>query len=345
MLFGTSTGEEEAFAMLDRARDHGINLLDTAEMYPVPQSAESQGRSEAIVGKWLRSRTSRGGDVRREDVVVATKVTGPSGQMPWIRGGPPRVDARAIREACEGSLRRLQVDCIDIYQVHWPDRYVPMFGETLYDASRRYASVSLEEQMDAVGSLVEEGKVRRVGLSNETFWRGLTKCCNLHAAGGGEQRYPRIHYLQNAYNLLCRSFDASLAECCAEERVSLLAYSPLAMGLLTGKYNDGRGGPPSARLNLYRGRYSEAEQRYERTPRVMEAVGRYAALAGRHGMTCTELAIRFAASCDHLGSVVVGATSCDQLNQVAAYARKGRLGEALLREIDLIHRDLGSPAP
>ena len=191
--------------MLDRARDHGINLLDTAEMYPVPQSAESQGRSEVIVGNWLQSRTR--GAVRREDVVVATKVTGPSGQMPWIRGGPPRVDARAIREACEGSLRRLQVDCIDIYQVHWPDRYVPMFGETLYDASRRYASVSLEEQMIALGSLVEEGKVRRAGLSNETFWRGLTKCCNLHAAsaaGGGESRYPRIHYLQNACNLLCR---------------------------------------------------------------------------------------------------------------------------------------------
>jgi len=288
--------------------------------------------------------------LRREDVVVATKVTGPSGQMPWIRGGPERLDAEAIIEACEGSLARLGLDHVDILQLHWPDRYVPMFGESLYRPGSRYEDrVPLEEQMEALGSLVRQGKVRRVGLSNETPW-GLTRCCDLSRYGG----FPRIHYLQNSYSLLCRTFDCGgLAECCWEEGVELLAYSPLAMGLLTGKYlpPEGEGadlggwGPPGARLNLYKGRYSEAESRYERTREVTRAVARYGDLAGRHGMTLTELAVRFVLSNERVGCAVLGATSCSQLDELLDYAGRGALDSRILDEIDGVHRAAPNPTP
>jgi len=351
--------------------------------------------------------------------VLSTKVCGPSGEMAWIRGGPERVDARHIRQAVEGSLRRLRVDAIDIFHVHWPDRYVPMFGEDLYDPSRRFVQAGagkgggggggrqsalsatkaqLEEQMAALGVLMREGKVRRVGLSNETPW-GLMHCRRLSLQRDGQREqhqhqekeeeeepgrfFPEVSYVQNAYNLLCRSFDAGLSECCLEEGVHLLAYSPLAMGLLTGKYRhdfdnqhhpgedpgDRDRGREAYRLNVYKGRYAEAEQRYERTPAVEAAVRRYCALAAEAGMRPVELALRFVLSHPCLGpdptltdiennmataatregerkgaGVGVGARTVGQLDELAAAAAKGPLRDAgLLREIDAVHRDLPNP--
>ncbi|KAG1657947.1 hypothetical protein FOA52_000978 [Chlamydomonas sp. UWO 241] len=181
-------------------------------------------------------------------VIVATKMSGPSGQMTWIRGGPHKVDGANIRAAIDGSLKRLGTDYIDLFQVHWPDRYVPMFGDVEYDPSNRFTSVPLTEQLAALGEAVRMGKVRHVGLSNETAW-GLMKA--LHHADV-DPSLPRVASLQNAFSLTCRTFEAQLAEVCLEEGVSLLAYSPLAMGLLTGKYLEADGGPPGARLNRYK---------------------------------------------------------------------------------------------
>ena len=358
MLFGELNEEKEAMKLLDRARERGISFFDTAEMYPVPQRQETQGLSEEIIGKWLKSRS-----IPRSEVAIATKVTGPSGQMSWIRDGPRRIDREAITSAVEGSLRRLDVDYIDVYQIHWPDRYVPMFGESLYDSSRAYSAVPLEEQMEAMGSLVQQGKIREVGLSNESPF-GLMRCCNLAKQScckmmeeegeeedeegeeefPGKTYYPKISYIQNAYNLMCRSFDSSLLECCLEEKVKLLAYSPLAMGLLTGKYLR-NGGPADGRLNLYKGRYSEAETRYEQRPAVIEAVKQYASVAAKHGMTPLELAIRFALSNPCMGKTIVGATNCSQLDEIVRAAGEGSLSEAVLADVKSIHRNIPNPTP
>lgn len=255
MLFGESTSEREAHLLLSAAAEGGVNFFDSAEMYPVPQRAETQGRSEAVLGAWLRGR-------RRDNYVVATKVAGPGG-MDWLRGGPASADGANIAAAIDGSLARLGVDCIDLLQLHWPDRYVPMFGEVDFDPGAAYPAVaSVEQQLEALAAAVAAGKVRAVGLSNETPW-GLMRFCaaadsrdSSESSSGSSSSsssssaplpLPRVVSLQNAYSLLCRTFDAGLGECCHQEGVSLLAYSPLAMGLLTGKYLDPGGGPPEAR--------------------------------------------------------------------------------------------------
>ena len=338
MLFGEGTPRAEAHRMLDVAVAGGVNFFDTAEMYPVPQKAATQGRSEAILGHWL----SGAGGVARDAVVVATKVTGPSGQMPWIRGGPPCLDTAAIEQAVDRSLARLRTDYVDILQLHWPDRYVPMFGAVEYDPRNRYgATVPLEEQLGALGRLVERGKVRHVGVSNETPW-GLMRLCELARR---DSRFPKVLTLQNSFSLLCRSFEAGLAECCVEEGVSLLAYSPLAMGLLTGKYSDGSGGPPGARLNRYRGRYAEAEGRYAMRPPVKSALAAYGDLATASGVSLLELSIRFCVGHPLVGSTVAGATDAAQLEEVLAASARPPLPADVLEEIDRIHRLHPNPTP
>ncbi|KAF0896809.1 hypothetical protein E2562_028106 [Oryza meyeriana var. granulata] len=265
MTMGEQSGLPESLRLLDAAFDAGVNFFDSAEMYPVPQRRETHGRSEEFLGRWLRARR-----VPRDSVVVATKVAGPSGQMTWIRNGPVSLDSQNIAEAIEGSLRRLGVDYIDLYQIHWPDRYVPMFGETDYDTSHQYVSVPIEEQLMALGRAIDSGKIRYIGLSNETPY-GLMKFLQL---SGNSQLHSKILTVQNSYNLLCRNFDAGLAECCHHERIGLLAYSPMAMGILSGKYySSDDGGPPDARMNLFKGRYSEGESRYNlRKPKLKAAV-------------------------------------------------------------------------
>lgn len=169
MTFGQQNTLSQSFRLLDYAFHAGINFFDSAEMYPVPQSAQTQGRSEEYLGRWIKDR-----NIPRDGVVLATKVTGPSGQMSWIRGGPTSLDASDITQAIDDSLLRLQTDYVDLYQIHWPDRYVPMFGETEYDPTRQFDSVGIEEQLDALGRAVDAGKIRYVGLSNETPY-GLMK--------------------------------------------------------------------------------------------------------------------------------------------------------------------------
>ncbi|XP_007050744.2 PREDICTED: protein tas isoform X1 [Theobroma cacao] len=336
MTFGQQNSLPQSFRLLDQAFGTGINFFDSAEMYPVPQRAETQGKSEEYLGQWVRKRK-----ISRDLVVIATKVSGPSGQMSWIRDGPKCLDARNITEAVDNSLKRLQMDYIDLYQIHWPDRYVPMFGETEYDPVRQFSSVHIEEQLDALGRAVDAGKIRYIGLSNETPY-GVMKF--LHCAERNAH-CPKIVCVQNSYSLLCRTFDSGMAECCHHERINLLGYSPLAMGILSGKYFASDGGPPDARLNLFRGRYSEGESRYNLTRNMLKAaMMEYLGIAKKYGLHPVSLAIAFVLSHPLVASAVFGVTKPLQLQEVIS-ACNVELTSDIIADINKVHAKFPNPCP
>lgn len=325
MTFGQQNSEAEAHAQLDAAFARGVNFIDAAEMYPVPARADTYGQTESIVGSWLRGRP-------RDSVVLATKVAGPGRNMAWIRGGPPSLDRSNIREAVEASLARLGTDYIDLYQLHWPARNQPMFGQWRFDPESERPATPIEEQLAALAELVAEGKIRYVGLSNEHPW-GLMSFLRAAETLG----LPRVVSVQNAFNLLNRVFEQGMAEVCFREKVSLLPYSVLGFGHLSGKYLDNPGAP--GRISLF----PAFGQRYDK-PGVQPAVAAYAALARRHGMTPAELAVAFVASQPLVGSVIVGATTLAQLEaNLDACGR--RLDAGILQEIEAIHLQFPSPAP
>ena len=340
MFFGASIPAEDAYQQLSYAYDHGVVAFDTAEMYPVPQSAATQGASERVLGGWLKANGKR---IKDEDVHVATKVAGP-GAMTWLRGGPTRLDGENIGTAIDGSLERLGRDRIDLLLLHWPDRYVPMFGADGYDVDLAYgAYCSFEEQLEGVERGVAAGKVGSWGLSNETAY-GLARFCEVARARG----WSKPTCVQNAYNLLCRTAESSLVEALHVEGVGLMAYSPLAMGLLGGAYTlDGASwsGEADKRLVKYRGRYAEAESRYGPKANVAEAVAAYVGVAREHGLAPVELALRFVLSHRFVGTAVVGAASVGQLEAQIAYARRGGLDETVLRRVDEVHRRFPNPCP
>ncbi|NCS64931.1 MAG: NADP(H)-dependent aldo-keto reductase [Hydrogenophilaceae bacterium CG1_02_62_390] len=325
MTFGQQNTEAEAHAQLDYAFDQGINFIDTAEMYPVPPRAETCTRTETLVGAWLRRQP-------RAKVILATKVAGPNRSMVWIRGGPKALDRANIREAIEGSLKRLQTDYIDLYQIHWPARNVPMFGRFQFDPTQEMVAVPIREQLEALAELVQEGKVRYVGLSNEHPW-GVMEFLRLAMEHG----LPRVVSIQNAYSLINRSFEFGLAEIAYRERVGLLAYSPLAFGHLSAKYLD----DPAAlgRVTNFKG----FAQRYEK-PNVQPAVAAYAALARRHGLTPAELALSFAYRRWFVASTLIGATGMVQLKEnLGAWGKP--LTADILAEIEALHLRYMNPAP
>ncbi|KAL3570798.1 hypothetical protein D5086_028047 [Populus alba] len=307
MTFGEQNSLPQSFGLLDEAFNAGINFFDSAEMYPVPQRPETQGRSEEYLGRWIKRRK-----IPRDRIVLSTKVAGPSGQMTWIRGGPKCLDSRNITDAIDSSLKRMQVDYIDLYQIHWPDRYVPMFGETEYDPTRQFCSVGIEEQLDALGRAVAAGKIRYIGVSNETPY-GVMKFSQVADRAA---HYPKIVSVQNSYNLLCRTFDAGIAECCHHEGISLLAYSPLAMGILSGKYFAADGGPVDARLNVFKGMYSEGESRYNLSNNIIKAAAlEYLAIAKKYGLHPVSLSIAFVLKHPLVASAIFGATKSWQLHE------------------------------
>ncbi|CAI0395435.1 unnamed protein product [Linum tenue] len=336
MTFGEQNTMHQSFRLLDEAFHAGINFFDSAEMYPVPQRADSQGRSEEYLGLWIKERK-----VPRDRVVVATKVAGPSGQMTWIRDGPKCLDAKNITEAIDSSLCRMKLDYIDLYQIHWPDRYVPMFGETEYDSTRQFSSIRIEEQLDALGRAVAAGKIRYIGLSNETPY-GVMKFLEVAKSN---IPYPEIISVQNSYNLLCRSFDSGLAECCHHEGISLLAYSPLAMGILSGKYFASDGAPPDARFNMFKGRYSEGESRYNlHSQDITTAAREYINIADKFGLHPVTLAIAFVLRRPLVASAVFGATKSWQLQEVLK-ACSVHLPSEVIAEIDKVHSRFPNPCP
>lgn len=325
MTFGVQNSEAEAHAQLDRAFAAGVNFVDTAEMYAVPPSAESYGKTEQIVGSWLKRQP-------RDKVVLATKATGPGRSLSWIRGGPSGFDAANLTAALEGSLQRLRTDYIDLYQLHWPARNQPMFGQWQYEPDKERGGTDIRETLDVLAGFVKAGKVRHVGVSNEHPW-GVMRFTQLAEAHG----LPRIVSIQNAYNLLNRSYDTALAELCHREQVSLLAYSPLAFGFLSGKYLDN---PAAAgRVTQFAG----FAQRYSK-PNVEPAVRAYAALAREHGLTATQLALAW---CYHrwcVASTIIGATTMAQLEEnLAAWSVPS--ADELIAAIDAIHLRFTNPAP
>ncbi|GAB2213530.1 hypothetical protein Droror1_Dr00017838 [Drosera rotundifolia] len=336
MTFGEQNSIGQSFRLLDYAYGSGINFFDSAEMYPVPQRAETHGRSEEYVGSWIRLRR-----IPRDKVVLATKVAGPSGQMLWIRGGPKSLDAKNITEAIDNSLLRFQTDFIDLYQIHWPDRYVPMFGEVEYDPNKQYCFIPVEEQLGALSRAIDAGKIRFIGLSNESPY-GMMKFLQVAEKLYG---HHKIVSLQNSYNLLSRSFDSGLAECCHHERIFLLAYSPLAMGILSGKYFLGDGGPCNARLNRFKGRYSEGESRYNLSnPIIRAATKEYLNIAENFGLHPVSLAFAFILRHPLIASTVFGATKPSQLQEVVD-ACKVTLSAEILDEINKVHIKYPNPCP
>jgi aryl-alcohol dehydrogenase-like predicted oxidoreductase len=325
MTFGEQTGEADAHSQLDYALAVGVNFIDTAEMYAVPPRAGTFGASESIVGRWLKRQ-------RREQIVVATKVAGPARNLDWIRGGPPAMDRTNIRAAIDGSLQRLQSDYVDLYQLHWPERNQPMFGQWQFDPAKDRECTPIREQLEALAELVAEGKVRAIGLSNEHPW-GVMQFTRL----ADEFGLPRVLCTQNAYSLLNRTFETALAEVCHREQVGLLAYSALAFGHLTGKYLADPATP--GRIT----RWPAFGQRYGK-PNVTPAVSAYVALAEKHGLTPTQLALGFARSRWFVSSTIIGASSLAQLQETLP-ATRTPISPELLGEIDAIHLRYTNPAP
>ena len=302
MTWGQQNTEAEAHAQLDYALAQGINFIDTAEMYPVPPNATTQGRTETILGSWLKRQ-------RREDLVIATKVAGP-GRREWIRNGRSDVTPATIAEAIETSLARLQTDYIDLYQIHWPQRNVPMFGATEFDPSKEKTGPSIAEQVEGMAAMIRAGKIRHYGLSNETAW-GVSAFCQ----AAKEQGVAPPVTIQNSYSLVSRSIDNDLAEALFREKMSLLAYSPLAGGMLSGKYLNGAT-PPNSRFTIF----DTLGQRF-RKPMVVEAIDAYAALAKRRGISMVQLALGYVRSRWFLGASIIGATSVKHLEENIAGAQ------------------------
>lgn len=329
MTWGEQNSEAEGHAQLDYAFDHGVNFIDTAEIYAIPPRRETQGATERIIGSWLAARRNR------DRVIIATKVAG-RGDADWLRpgGAPTRLDRQNIALAAEGSLRRLGVDYIDLYQLHWPDRSLPLWGAggTVYRRPTRRDEVPVEETLAALDELVKAGKVRHVGLSNETPW-GVARFLRAAETGHG----PRMVSIQNAYHLLNRTFEMGLAEFAERDHVGLLAYSPLAQGYLTGKYLDGAR-PPGARTTLF-----ERGQRYEK-PGVDAAIRAYLALARDVGVDPAQLALAFVTSRPFVTSNIIGATTMAQL-QSNLDSLQVKITPGIERRIDEIHQLYCNPAP
>jgi aryl-alcohol dehydrogenase-like predicted oxidoreductase len=331
MTWGQQNNEAEGHEQMDYALDEGVNFFDTAELYSIPPMRETQGSTERIIGNWFRARKNR------DKVILATKVVGRS-DMDWFRqdGSKSRLTPAQMREALERSLKNLQTDYIDLYQLHFPDRPVTWgTNPTRYDAESFRAApdeTPIAVQLETLATFVKEGKLRHIGLSNESAWGTMRFLAESDAKG-----LPRVASIQNAYNLLNRTYETALAEVTMREEVGLLAYSPLAQGFLTGKYLDGAR-PPGARTTLF-----NRGQRYEK-PGTEDAIRDYLAIAKEAGMDPATLAIAFTIDKPFVTSSIIGATSITQL-RIAIAAGHVRLSADIHAKIDAVHQRCGNPAP
>lgn len=326
MTFGEQVDEATSHQILDRTVARGVNFLDAAEMYSVPARAETCGATETILGNWLALHPGA-----RQKLVLATKVAGPARGMPWLRA---EVTQAGIIEACEASLKRLKTDVIDLYQIHWPARNVPAFGNLYFDPAKDRAAISIEAQLAAMQTLVKDGKVRAIGLSNETSY-GVHEFVRLAEQMG----LPRVATVQNPYCLINRSHENGLDETCHRLGVSLLAYSPLGFGLLTGKYDATGLEGVAGRMGLFE---SMRKQRWGR-PESLQAAKRYNALAREHGLTPTQLALAFCYTNRRVASTIIGVTSLAQLDECLD-AWDTALAPELLAAVDQIRWECRDPA-
>lgn len=324
MTWGQQNSEAEAHEQISYALDRGINMIDAAEMYPVPPRAETQGRTEEYIGTWFKKTGLR------DKYILATKAAGPNPEFHYLRDGP-RFTRDQLIEAVDGSLRRLQTDCIDLYQLHWPDRYTNFFGQRGY-LHREQPETPIEETLRALEELVAAGKVKTIGLSNETPW-GTMKFLELADREG----LPRVESIQNPYGLLNRTYEIAMAEVSHREDVGLLAYSPLGMGLLTGKYRHGAK-PEGSRMAVFERftRYDGAE--------TLEATEQYLQLADEHGLNPTHMALAFVNTRPFVLSNIIGATSMDQL-KMNIDSLDVTLSKDVLKGIEAIQQRIPNPAP
>jgi aryl-alcohol dehydrogenase-like predicted oxidoreductase len=328
MTFGEQNTESEGHAQLDFAFDQGVNLIDTAEMYPVPPREPTYGATERIIGTWLKKTG------RRDRVVLATKVAGPGAVLGvrHIRGGDNRLDRDNLFAAVDASLRRLQTDYIDLYQLHWPSRSTNFFGKRGYQHAEGEGPVAIEETLEALTELIRAGKIRHAGVSNETPW-GVHRYLQLAAEAGG----ARIVSIQNPYSLLNRTFEIGLAEVAVREDVSLLAYSPLAFGVLSGKFLNGAR-PPGARMVRWARFARYANEQADR------ATAAYAQVAARHGLDMAQMSLAFVRQQRFVTSVLIGATTMEQL-ETNLGSLAVTLGSEVLQDIEAVHREQPDPCP
>jgi len=300
MTWGEQNTEAEGHAQIDYALDNGVNFIDTAELYAIPPRAETYGRTEEIIGSWIEN------NGRRDDIILATKVVGRADRVKWMRphlhDGETRLDRQSIMEACDSSLRRLKTDYIDLYQLHWPERKTNYFGAYGYTHDPNDDDISLEETLSILDELVKAGKIRHIGLSNETPW-GLLESLRLHDG----KSLPRVQSVQNPYNLLNRSYEVGMAEISCRENIGLLAYSPLAMGALSGKYLNGQR-PEGARLTLY----GEYFPRYM-TDKAQREIAKYIAVANEFNLDPAQMANAFVNIQPFVTSNIIGARTMAQL--------------------------------
>lgn len=328
MTWGEQNTLEEAFEQMDYAYDEGINVFDSAELYPVPPSADTQGETSRILGQWVKSRKIR------DKVIIADKIVGRSG-MNWFRpkGIKTRLNKKQIEFALERTLKNLDTDYVDIYQLHWPDRPINVFGGLEYEHNDNKDVTSVEETLAALDELVKQGKIRHIGLSNETAW-GTSEFLKV----ASEKNMSKIISIQNPYNLLNRSFEVDLSEISIREQVGLLAYSPLASGVLTGKYFDGKL-PKGSRMDLFGHRYP----RYK-TLNAEAAAKKYHAVASKHGLNPCQMAIKFCEIQKFVSSVIIGQTTMEQLKTNIGSISLN-LSEEVIKDINEVQIIYSNPCP
>ena len=326
MTWGEQNTEKEAHEQLDYAIESGINFIDVAEMYPVPPREETYGLTESYIGNWLSKRKDR------DKIILASKVAAKAEWLPYIRGGQIKLDKKNIVQALEDSLRRLKTDYIDLYQMHWPDRDTNFFGKLAYYHAPEKDGIPIAETLAVLDELVKQGKIRAIGISNETPWG-----CAEYLRISREKELPRIVSIQNPYNLLNRTFEIGISEFSHREQVGLLAYSPLAFGALSGKYLNNQK-PEGARLTLF-----ERFNRYL-NPQATNATEAYVNLAKKNDLDPSQMALSYVSSRPFLTSNIIGATSMEQL-KMDIESINIELSDDVIKDIESIHEKIPNPAP
>ncbi len=325
MTWGEQNTQEEGFEQMDYALDQGINFFDTAELYAIPPKKETFGKTEEIIGNWFKKKNNR------SKVILATKISGPG--LSWIRGGGNQYDKKNLTEAVDQSLKRLQTDYIDLYQLHWPERKTNNFGQLGYEYKNEKEWNNFENILNSLNNLIISGKIRYVGLSNETPW-GLSKFLEI----SNSKKLPRIMSVQNAYNLLNRTYEIGLAEISLREKSGLLAYSPLAAGILSGKYRNGDM-PDGSRMRLYSDRFP----RYK-TANAINAVEKYYKISKKHNLNLAQMSLKFCELQPFITSVIIGATSMEQL-KTDIESVNVNLSDEVIKEINEVQKIYPNPCP
>ena len=326
MTWGEQNTQEEGFDQMDYALERGVNFFDTAELYAIPPKAKTYGKTEEIIGNWFKLRKNR------KKIILASKIAGPG--LKWIRGGGSKYSPESIEDALHKSLKRLQTDYIDLYQLHWPERNTNYFGDLDYEHNINEKSWnSFESILKTLKKFIDQGKIKYIGLSNETPW-GFSKFLEI----AKEQKLPRVVSVQNPYSLINRSYEIGMSEISMREKAGLLAYSPLAVGYLTGKYRN-KEIPKNSRLDLFYENYP----RYH-NERTYEAVDEYFKIAQKYKISLSQLSLAFVNSRDFVTSNIIGATTMEQLKENIDSIDIG-LEENIMHEINLIHEKIPNPAP